>query len=263
MPAASRPRLRGNLNGLLPLTAMFATPLFGLLADRIGKRALLMALGSALLLPVFLLLTYTKLPIGLPVAMMGISFSLIPAVMWPSVAYLVDEKKLGTAYALMTLCQQIGLGDRQLGDRRAERPVPCQRAEPGRVRGRHVALLRARLPRPLLLLAPPPAREGPRGPRPRDDHDRQRADVARLKSHVRPLATPWQGPGRMTGPPSVTEVGRLVRDALGTSPSTATGMLVIPCSQASIGLFHLTGHVPGMTTRAATGTPSFSAGSKT
>jgi predicted MFS family arabinose efflux permease len=102
------PETAGFLNGLLPLTAMVATPLFGLLADRIGKRALLMALGSVMLLPVFLLLAYTPLPIGVPVAMMGISFSLIPAVMWPSVAYLVDEKKLGTAYALMTLCQQIG-----------------------------------------------------------------------------------------------------------------------------------------------------------
>jgi len=102
------PETAGFLNGLLPLTAMIATPLFGLLADRIGKRALLMAAGSALLLPVFLLLAYTRLPIGVPVAMMGVSFSLIPAVMWPSVAYLVDEKKLGTAYALMTLCQQIG-----------------------------------------------------------------------------------------------------------------------------------------------------------
>ncbi len=102
------PETAGFLNGLLPLTAMVATPLFGLLADRIGKRALLMSVGSALLLPVFLLLAYTRLPIGVPVAMMGISFSLIPAGMWPSVAYLVDEKKLGTAYALMTLCQQIG-----------------------------------------------------------------------------------------------------------------------------------------------------------
>jgi MFS family permease len=98
----------GFLNGLLPMTAMIATPLFGLLADRLGKRALLMAAGSALLLPVFLLLAYTRLPIGVPVAMMGIAFSLIPAVMWPSVAYLVEESKLGTAYALMTLCQQIG-----------------------------------------------------------------------------------------------------------------------------------------------------------
>jgi hypothetical protein len=40
--------------------------------------------------------------------MMGTAFSLIPAVMWPSVAYIVDESRLGTAYALMTLIQQIG-----------------------------------------------------------------------------------------------------------------------------------------------------------
>jgi hypothetical protein len=32
----------------------------------------------------------------------------VPAILWPSVAYLVDEKRLGTAYALMTFCQQIG-----------------------------------------------------------------------------------------------------------------------------------------------------------
>jgi len=40
--------------------------------------------------------------------MMGIAFSLIPAVMWPSVAYIVEQSRLGTAYALMTLIQQIG-----------------------------------------------------------------------------------------------------------------------------------------------------------
>jgi len=40
--------------------------------------------------------------------MMGIAFSLIPAVMWPSVAYIVEQNRLGTAYALMTLFQQIG-----------------------------------------------------------------------------------------------------------------------------------------------------------
>jgi hypothetical protein len=40
--------------------------------------------------------------------MMGIAFSLVPAVMWPSVAYIVDQSRLGTAYALMTLIQQIG-----------------------------------------------------------------------------------------------------------------------------------------------------------
>lgn len=39
---------------------------------------------------------------------MGIAFSVIPAVMWPSVAYLVDQSRLGTAYALMTLIEQLG-----------------------------------------------------------------------------------------------------------------------------------------------------------
>ena len=102
------PETAGFLNGLLPLTAMFATPLFGLLADKIGKRALLMTIGSAFLLPSFLMLAFTTLPVEIPIAMIGIAFSLVPAVMWPAVAYLVDESKLGTAYALMTFCQQIG-----------------------------------------------------------------------------------------------------------------------------------------------------------
>jgi MFS family permease len=97
-------------NGLLPLTAMFATPLFGLLVDKIGRRALLMMVGSLLLFPAFLLMAHTRLPLALPVALLGIAFSLVPAILWPSVAYLVDEKRLGTAYALMTFCQQIGWG---------------------------------------------------------------------------------------------------------------------------------------------------------
>ncbi|HEV2716765.1 MAG TPA: MFS transporter, partial [Terriglobales bacterium] len=44
-----------------------------------------------------------------PMAMMGIAFSLIPAIMWPSVAYIVEQSKLGTAYGLMTMIQNIGL----------------------------------------------------------------------------------------------------------------------------------------------------------
>ncbi len=45
----------------------------------------------------------------LPMAMMGIAFSLVPAVMWPSVAIIVDQSRLGTAYGLMTMIQNIGL----------------------------------------------------------------------------------------------------------------------------------------------------------
>lgn len=125
----------GNLSSLLTLFAMIFTPLFGLLADKIGKRAYLMMIGSLLIIPVYLIMAYkidlasplgmigsinlqidffdinSSIPIYLiiPMAIMGIAFSLVPAVMWPSVAYVVDEKKLGTAYGLMTMIQNIGL----------------------------------------------------------------------------------------------------------------------------------------------------------
>lgn len=101
--------LAGQLNSVLITASMIATPLFGLLADRIGKRASMMMLGSILILPVYLLLVYSGVSIYIPIIMLGIAFSLIPAVMWPSVAYLVDQNKLGTAYSLMTLIQQIGV----------------------------------------------------------------------------------------------------------------------------------------------------------
>jgi MFS family permease len=99
----------GFLSSMLTLFAMIGTPLFGLFADRIGKRALLMMWGSLLLIPVYLLMAYTHVSLYVPMAMMGVAFSLIPAVMWPSVAYVVPEQKLGTAYGLMTLIQNVGL----------------------------------------------------------------------------------------------------------------------------------------------------------
>lgn len=125
----------GNLSSMLTLAAMFFTPLFGLLADKIGKRSLLMMFGSLLIIPVYLMMAYkigrpdimtesdfinininffdihASIPIYLmiPMSIMGIAFSLVPAVMWPSVALIVDNSKLGTAYGLMTMIQNIGL----------------------------------------------------------------------------------------------------------------------------------------------------------
>ena len=99
----------GPLNSVLPMAALVVTPLFGLLVDKIGKRAQLMMIGSVLLIPVYLMMVYSNISLYIPIALMGISFSLIPAVMWPSVAYIVKESRLGTAYAVMTLIQQIGV----------------------------------------------------------------------------------------------------------------------------------------------------------
>src|SRR5271169_117145 len=105
---ASAQRLAGSLNSILPASAMVATPLFGLLADKVGRRATFMVVGSFLMMPVYLMMVYTNVPLIIPVAMLGIAFSLVPAMMWPSVAYIVDEHRLGTAYALMGLVQQVG-----------------------------------------------------------------------------------------------------------------------------------------------------------
>jgi len=99
----------GQLNSALIFASMIATPLFGLLADKIGRRATMMMIGSILILPVYLLLVYSGISLYIPIVMLGIAFSLIPAIMWPSVAYLVEQGRLGTAYALMTLIQQIGV----------------------------------------------------------------------------------------------------------------------------------------------------------
>ena len=99
----------GFLSSLLTLFAMIFTPLFGYLVDRVGKRSFFMMIGSALLIPVFLMMAYTSINLLVPMAMMGVAFSMIPAVMWPSVAYIVGQSKLGTAYGLMTMIQNIGL----------------------------------------------------------------------------------------------------------------------------------------------------------
>jgi MFS family permease len=99
----------GFLSSMLTLFAMIATPLFGLWVDRIGKRALLMMFGSVLLVPVYLMMAYSHVSLYVPMVIMGVAFSLIPAVMWPSVAYIVDQSRLGTAYGLMTMIQNIGL----------------------------------------------------------------------------------------------------------------------------------------------------------
>jgi MFS family permease len=96
-----------TLNSHVFLAAMIATPLFGFLVDRIGRHALLLAAGSLALPLSFLLLNVHSLN-GATV-LLGIAFSLVPAVMWPAVARYVTAEQLGTAYGLMTALQQGGV----------------------------------------------------------------------------------------------------------------------------------------------------------
>lgn len=99
----------GQITSLLPIATAFFTPFFGWLIDRKGKSATAMIFGSTALFLVHLLFSLTTIPPYLPMILLGIAFSLVPAAMWPTMVKLVDEKQIGTAYGLMYSIQNLGL----------------------------------------------------------------------------------------------------------------------------------------------------------
>ena len=99
----------GQMTNIIIYGSIIFTPLFGWLVDKKGKRATMMIFGSSLLLVVHLILSLTNITPYVPMFLLGIAFSLVPAAMWPSVALIVKENKIGTAYGLMTSLQNVGL----------------------------------------------------------------------------------------------------------------------------------------------------------
>lgn len=99
----------GQIASLLPLGTLIFTPLFGFLIDKYGKAASAMIIGSLVLFIVHLGFAFTMIYPYVPMVLLGISFSLIPAAMWPSLVKLVDYKQIGTAYGLMYSIQNLGL----------------------------------------------------------------------------------------------------------------------------------------------------------
>jgi MFS family permease len=89
--------------------SMFLAPFAGNLVDRIGRRAMLMIIGSLLMIPAHLLLGITHLPPAPLMILLGAAFVLVPACVWPCVPLVVDEARVGTAFGLMTAIQNIGL----------------------------------------------------------------------------------------------------------------------------------------------------------
>jgi MFS family permease len=103
------PQTASLLVGMEPLFSMIGMPLFGYVADRYGRRSLFMMFGSMLIVPVFLMLAYTDITPVVPMAMMGVAFAMVPAIMWPALAYVVDRSRLGMANGMLDTIQQIGL----------------------------------------------------------------------------------------------------------------------------------------------------------
>lgn len=103
------PQTAALLVGMEPFFSLVGMPLFGLLVDRYAHRSLLMMFGSLLIVPVFPMLGFTNIPAAIPMAMMGVAFALVPAVMWPALVYVVDKSRLGLANGMLDTVQQAGL----------------------------------------------------------------------------------------------------------------------------------------------------------
>ncbi len=99
----------GRLAGTIILISMFSTWIFGAIVDRIGKRATMMIIGSLAMIPCHVSMAYTNIPPIIPMIVLGLSFSLVPAALWPAIPLMVKEKQLGTAYGLIAMIQNIGL----------------------------------------------------------------------------------------------------------------------------------------------------------
>ncbi len=102
----------GYISGLLPVGTIILTPIIGYFLDTRGKGASLMIYGAALLTLAHLTFAIAPMSVALAVVaivVLGVAFSLVPASMWPSVPKIVEDRYLGSAYALVFWIQNIGL----------------------------------------------------------------------------------------------------------------------------------------------------------
>ena len=104
-----------NLFSCFPILAMVMTPMLGIFLDRKGKGATMLMFGSIIMIVCHLSFAFIlpafpqKWFALLLIVVLGISFSLVPAALWPSVPKIIDEKILGSAYCLIFWVQNIGL----------------------------------------------------------------------------------------------------------------------------------------------------------
>ncbi len=99
----------GRLAGTIILISMLSTWFFGFIVDKIGKRATMLIIGSLAMIPTHFLMGYSYITPWLPMIVLGLSFSLVPAALWPALPLMVKEKQLGTAYGVIAMVQNVGL----------------------------------------------------------------------------------------------------------------------------------------------------------
>ena len=104
-----------NIFRWFPIGAAVITPFLGNFLDRRGKGATMLIGGALLLICCHLIFAFVLPQTNSPllaystIVLLGISFALVPAALWPSVPKIIDEKVLGSAYCLIFWVQNIGL----------------------------------------------------------------------------------------------------------------------------------------------------------
>jgi len=99
----------GGTTSIIIFASMCFAPFAGALVDKIGRRGTLMIIGSIMMIPCYLLIGFTTIYPAIPMVILGAAFVLVPAAMWPSIPLIVEEKRVGTAFGLMTAIQNFGL----------------------------------------------------------------------------------------------------------------------------------------------------------
>lgn len=99
----------GGTTTIIIFASMVFAPVFGTLLDRFGRRASVMLVGSILMVPAYLTMAFTMTPPAFPMIILGAAFVLVPAAMWPSIPLIVEKHRVGTAFGLTTMIQNIGL----------------------------------------------------------------------------------------------------------------------------------------------------------
>ncbi|MCK4771624.1 MAG: MFS transporter [Candidatus Latescibacteria bacterium] len=102
-------QLGGRITSIIVFFSMVLAPIIGGFVDRIGRRGTLLLLGTLLMIPSHALMGLTTIYPIIPMAVLGFSFSLVSAVLWPAVPLIVKEKAVGTAFGLIFMIQNIGL----------------------------------------------------------------------------------------------------------------------------------------------------------
>ncbi|MBN2103020.1 MFS transporter [bacterium] len=99
----------GGITSIIIFASMIFAPVAGHLVDRFGHRTSVMIWGSLLLIPSYLALGLTEINPVIPMIVLGAAFVLVPAALWPSVPMVVSSERVGTAFGLLTMIQNIGL----------------------------------------------------------------------------------------------------------------------------------------------------------